>query len=297
MQTVAIDVLGVNMVKEELLNQQTLPVQASNELLNVTEADTTQEDKVLKYKLQDFEGPLDLLLYLIKEKKKDIMEVSLSEITDQYLAYINTVKENDMEVATEFLVVATKLMAIKSYKMLPVEPIEDEEDAIDPELEFKLHLQEYEIFKEAGQNLHNIENVDRFYKAPDKSVGDSRIVFNQFNLDKMLDAFARILLRVEDKDNPAPEKKINRDRWTVAEKLVFLKGVLRENNEISFYSLFDDNYSKLEVITVFLAVLELLKFQYAEVIQNDDGSDMIIKAKEIPDEEMNEAVSFDQPIN
>ena len=144
--------------------------------------------------------------------------------------------------------------------------------------------------------MHNIENVDRFYKSPDKSVGDSRIVFNQFNLDKMLDAFARILLRVEDKDNPAPEKKINRDRWTVAEKLVFLKGVLRENKEISFYSLFDDNYSKLEVITVFLAVLELLKFQYAEVVQNDDGNDMIIKAKEIPDEEMNEAVSFDQPI-
>ncbi|MFQ6724544.1 MAG: segregation and condensation protein A, partial [Clostridia bacterium] len=152
---------------------------------------------------------------------------------------------------------------------------------------------EYELFKEAGQNLHDIENVDRFYKAPDKSVGDSRIVFNQFNLDKMLDAFARILLRVEDKENPAPEKKINRDRWTVAEKLDFLKGVLRENKEISFYSLFDDNYSKLEIITVFLAVLELLKFQYAEVIQVDASDDMIIKAKDVPDIEMNEAVSFE----
>ena len=252
------------------------------------------DDGGLKYKLQDFEGPLDLLLHLIKEKKKDIMEVSLSEITDQYLAYIQTLKENDMEVATDFLVVATKLMAIKSYKMLPVEQIEDDTDEMDPEIAFKLNLKEYELFKEAGQNLHNIENVDRFYKAPDKSVGDSRIVFNQFNLDKMLDAFARILIRVEEKENPAPEKKINRDRWTVAEKLSFLKGVLKENKEISFYSLFDNNYSKLEVITVFLAVLELLKFQYAEVIQNEDSNEIIIKAKDIPDEEMNEAVSFDE---
>lgn len=257
----------------------------------------SQDDKVIKYKLQDFEGPLDLLLYLIKEKKKDIMEVSLSEITDQYLEYINTLKEHDMEVATEFLVEAARLMAIKSYKMLPVEAIPEDEDTIDPEVEYKLHLAEYEIFKNAGQTLHEIENIDRFYKAPDKSVGDSRIVFNQFNLDKMLDAFARILIKVEEKEHPAPEKKINRDRWTVAEKLSFLKGVLKENNEISFYSLFDDNYSKLEIITVFLAVLELLKFQYAEVIQTEDSNDIIIKAKEIPDEEMNEAVSFDEPVN
>ena len=242
------------------------------------------EDGVLKYKLQDFEGPLDLLLHLIKEKKKDIMEISLSEITDQYLSYIASLKENNMEVATDFLVVAAKLMEIKSFKMLPIERIEDDEEMIDPELEFKLNLKEYELFKEAGQNLHEIENVDRFYKAPDKSVGDSRIVFNQFNLDKMLDAFARILIKVDEIENPAPAKKISKDRWTVAEKLVFLKGVLKENKEISFYSLFDENYSKLEVITVFLAVLELLKFQYAEVIQNEDNNEMIIRARDNFDE-------------
>jgi len=283
--------------KEELINTEDNAVVNENIADDNATLSEFMDDKVLNYKLQDFEGPLDLLLYLIKEKKKDIMEVSLSEITDQYLAYINTLKENDMDVATEFLVVAAKLMAIKSYKMLPVETVEEDEDFIDPEVEFKMHLAEYELFKEAGQSLHDIENVDRFYKAPDKSVGDARIVFNQFNLDKMLDAFARIMLRVENKENPAPEKKINRDRWTVAEKLSFLKGVLKENSEISFYSLFDDNYSKLEIITVFLAVLELLKFQYAEAVQTEDSDDIIIRAKDIPDIEMNEAVSFDEPIN
>ena len=261
-----------------------------SELSEIQDTQTTftesTDENVIKYKLNDFEGPLDLLLHLIKEKKKDIMEIQLSEITDQYLNYINEMKEKDMDIATEFLVVATKLMAIKSFKMLPVEPIADEdEEMMDPELAFKLHLKEYELFKEAGETLHNIENVNRFYKAPDKSVGDSRIVFNQFNLDKMLDAFAKVLMRVDEKEHPQEAKKINKDRWTVAEKLQFLKGVLKENKEINFFSLFDENYSKLEIITVFLAVLELLKFQYAEVVQNDKYEDIIIKAKDTIDEE------------
>ena len=237
-------------------------------------------ESAIKYKLQDFEGPLDLLLHLIKEKKMDIMEVKLSEITDQYLSYIQNLKECDMELATEFLVMATRLMEIKSFKMLPVEPVEDDEEQIDPELELKMQLQEYQLFKEASEGLHNIENVNRFYKAPDKSAGDTRIVFNQFNLDKLLDAFAMILMRIDDKENPEKSKKINKDRWTVAEKIAFLKGVLKENPEINFFSLFDENYSRLEVITVFMAILELLKFQYAEVVQTEKYGDIIIKAKD-----------------
>lgn len=237
-------------------------------------------ESAIKYKLQDFEGPLDLLLHLIKEKKMDIMEVKLAEITDQYLSYIQNLRESDMELATEFLVMATRLMEIKSFKMLPVEEDEEAEEQLDPELELKMQLQEYQLFKEASEGLHNIENVDRFYKAPDKSVGDPRIVFNQFNLDKLLDAFAMILMRTDDKENPEKAKKINKDRWTVAEKIAFLKGVLKENSEINFFSLFDENYSRLEVITVFMAILELLKFQYAEVIQEEKYADIIIRAKE-----------------
>ena len=118
--------------KEELIDtKQTTEVVDTNSNVDPTVTSEFEDDKILSYKLQDFEGPLDLLLFLIKEKKKDIMEVSLSEITDQYLAYINTLKENDMEVATEFLVVAAKLMAIKSSKMLPVEPVAEDEDFVE----------------------------------------------------------------------------------------------------------------------------------------------------------------------
>jgi len=139
-------------------------------------------------------------------------------------------------------------------------------------------LQEYQLFKEASESLRGIENTNRFYKAPDRSVGDPRIVFNQFNLDKMLDAFARILMKAQDRDAPPPPKQIKKDRWTVAEKIAFIKSTLKENKEINFFSLFDDSYSKLEIINVFLAILELLKFQYAEVVQNAKYEDIAIKA-------------------
>lgn len=233
----------------------------------------------IKFKLEGFEGPLDLLLHLIKEKNVSIQEVKISEITDQYLKYMENINEIDMDLATEFLDMTSRLLEIKSKALLPVETIECEEDEIDDETLLKMQLEEYKLFKEAGQNLQNYENIDRFYKQPDKSAGDVRIVFNQFNLEKLYDAFAFILMRTKDRDNPE-EKKISRDRWTVAEKIAFLNSVLKENKEINFFSLFDETYSKLEVITVFMAILELVKFQKIEVVQADKYEDIKLKRKE-----------------
>lgn len=233
----------------------------------------------LLFKLDGFEGPLDLLLHLIKEKNVSIMEVKISEITDQYMKYMENISSLDMEEATAFLDMTSRLLEIKSRSILPVETEEDEQEELDPETQLKMQLQEYQLFKEAGISLHEIENVDRFYKQPDKSVGDARIVFNQFNLEKLYDSFAFILMRTKDRENPQ-EKKINRDRWTVAEKIEFLNSVLKDNKEINFFSLFDDTYSKLEVITVFMAILELLKFQKIEVVQKDKYADITIKRKE-----------------
>lgn len=237
----------------------------------------------LTFKLDGFEGPLDLLLHLIKESNLSIMEVKISEITDQYMKYMEGISELDMEETTAFLDMASRLLEIKSRSLLPVENIENDEEELDPETQLKIQLQEYQLFKEAGGELHNIENVNRFYKQPDRSVGDTRIVFNQFNLDKLLDAFAFILMRTKDRDNPQ-EKKISRDRWTVADKIAFLTNILKDNKEINFFSLFDESYSKLEVITVFMAILELLKFQKIEVVQAERYADILIRRKEIGDE-------------
>ena len=199
------------------------------------------------------------------------------------MKYLEDMSELDMEETTAFLDMASRLLEIKSKSLLPVETNEEGEEEIDEETKLKLQLEEYKLFKEAGGELHNIENVDRFYKQPDKSVGDTRIVFNQFNLEKLLDAFAFILMRTKDRDNPQ-EKKISRDRWTVADKIAFLTNILKDNKEINFFSLFDESYSKLEVITVFMAILELLKFQKIEVVQAKRYDDILIRRKEISDE-------------
>ncbi len=243
----------------------------------------TESSSQLTFKLEGFEGPLDLLLHLIKEHNMTIWEVKISDITDQYMKYMEGITELDMEETTAFLDMASRLLEIKSRSLLPVETTDEEEEELDPETKLKIQLQEYQLFKEAGGELHNIENVDRFYKQPDKTVGDTRIVFNQFNLDKLLDAFAFILMRTKDRDNPQ-EKKISRDRWTVADKIAFLTNILKDNKEINFFSLFDETYSKLEVITVFMAILELLKFQKIEVVQKERYADILIRRKEISDE-------------
>ena len=237
----------------------------------------------LTFKLDGFEGPLDLLLHLIKEKNMTIQTVKIASITDQYMKYMENINELNMDEATEFLNMVSVLLEIKSRSLLPVEQIEEDEEEIDPETKLKMQLEEYQLFKEASINLQKHENVDRLYKQPDKSVGDVRVVFNQFNLDKLLDAFAFILMRTKDKENPQ-EKKINRDRWTVADKIAFLTNILKDNKEINFFSLFDDSYSKLEVITVFMAILELLKFQKIEVVQTERYADILIRRKEVTDE-------------
>ncbi len=237
----------------------------------------------LTYSFEGFEGPLDVLLDLIAKKNIDIKDVVIAEITDQFLQHVENMDEIDMEEATAFLNMASRLLLIKSKMLLPVEETLEEEEEMDDETKLKIQLQEYKLFKEAGETLQKQENVNRLYKQPDKNVGDARIVFNQFNLEKLLDAYAFILMRTKDKENPQ-EKKINRDRWTVADKIAFLNNILKDNKEINFFSLFDDTYSKLEVITVFMAILELLKFQKIEVVQADKYQDITIRRKENTDE-------------
>lgn len=254
-------------------------IESVETLESVEEAESSQ----LSFKLDGFEGPLDLLLHLIKEKNVSIKDVKISEITDQYLKYMENLQDLDMDDATAFLDMTSRLLEIKSKSLLPVETVDEEEEEMDEETRLKLQLEEYQLFKEAGGNLQKFENVNRLYKQPDKNVGDARIVFNQFNLDKLLDAFAFILMRTKDRENPQ-EKKISKDRWTVADKMAFLTGVLKEHSEINFFSLFDDSYSKLEVITVFMAILELLKHQKIEVVQAEKYADIKIKRKEITNE-------------
>ena len=239
-------------------------------------------------KLDNFEGPLDLLLHLIKEAKIEIKDVFVSHVTEQFLQYMNGVEKLDVDKASEYLNMAATLLEIKSKSILP--KIEDFADDIeDPETALIRQLEEYKLFKEASEKLKEQENVLRFYKEPDKSVGDVKIVYNDFNLDGLISAFSKLLMRVDDKKRQENVfKEIPKEVFTVRDKIDHIRNVLLDRKEVSFFEMFSSFYTKNELITTFQAMLELLKHQYIKVEQNGIFDDITLILRDDRNEELGE---------
>ena len=247
-------------------------------------------ESVVEYstKLDNFEGPLDLLLHLIKEAEIQIQDIFVSQVTEQYLAYIDGLANIDVDKASEYLNMAATLLEIKSKSILPkvdeyLDDIEDEGKALIRQLE------EYKLFKEASAKLKEQENVLRFYKEPDKSVGEVKIVYNDFNLDGLINAFSKLLMRVDDRKRQENVlKEIPKEVFTVKDKVDHIRTTLLEKQEMSFFELFTSYYTKNELITTFQAMLELLKLQYITVEQNGIFDDITITLREDRNEELGE---------
>ena len=239
-------------------------------------------------KLDNFEGPLDLLLHLIKEAKIEIKEIFVSEVTEQFLQYMNGLDVLDVDKASEYLNMAATLLEIKSKSILP--KIEDFEcDIEDSEQMLIRQLEEYKLFKEASAKLKDQENILRFYKEPDKSVGDVKIVYNDFNLDGLISAFSKLLMRVDDKKRQENVlKEIPKEVFTVKDKVEHIRTVLLDRKEVSFFEMFSSYYTKTELITTFQALLELLKLQYVTVEQNGVFDDITITLRDDRNEELGE---------
>ncbi len=239
-------------------------------------------------KLDNFEGPLDLLLHLIKEAKIEIKEIFVSQVTEQFLEYMNGLSILDVDKASEYLNMAATLLEIKSKSILPkVEDFAD--DLEDPGQALIRQLEEYKLFKEASVKLKEQENVDRFYKEPDKSVGDVKIVYNDFNLDGLIAAFSKLLMRVDDKKRQENIlKEIPKEVFTVKDKVEHIRTVLLDKKEVSFFEMFSSYYTKNELITTFQAMLELLKLQYITVEQNGIFDDITLILRDDRNEELGE---------
>lgn len=247
-----------------------------------------QEDMLLssdayRFKLDNFEGPLDLLLHLIKEAKLDIATVKLADITEQYLNYMQDLKNVDMDKASEFITVAATLIEIKSKKLIPVEQEATADDEEDDEAILLRRLKEYELFKKAGQDLKQIEDINKLYREPGKETEKVKVVIKDLVLDQLLDAFAKLLTREELKKAAKPDepKKIVKDRFTVAEKIIAIRNFAKERKRFEFEELFADDMTKSELINVFLALLELLKLQTVKVLQNETFGNIVITANEV----------------
>ena len=245
------------------------------------------------FHFQDQDGPLDVLWKLIKSTKLDIKDVKLADITEQYLQYVRNMQNVDMETMSWFVREASALLEIKSKSMLPKEKVEEDSDELDDEELYKRRMELYRIFKDSSVKLATIENVDRFYKTPDESVGDYRIILKDMTMQNLVEAFSKILVKLEKQEHPEiTERKIQKDRYTVKDRMDALCTALKTDKVVKFKDMFKGDFTRGEIINTFLALLELLKRQFASVKQTDSFSDIIIEKKdggeEIKDDELDE---------
>ena len=234
-----------------------------------------ENSSAYKIKLENFEGPLDLLLYLIKDSKVEIEDIKLAEVTDQYLEYMEDLDSIDMEKAAEFIDIAATLLEIKSKHLLPQENVEIPDEQDDEKL-LLMRLKEYKLFKEAGEKLKLQENVNRLYKMPDEKVNDFRIILKQMNVENLVNAFAKMLSRASLETAIEETKTIERDRWTVEEKEFEIKTLITQKDSLKFSDIVGDDFTRGEIITTFMALLELLKRQQICVSQDEQFGEILI---------------------
>jgi len=223
----------------------------------------TLETKKYSLKLENFEGPLDLLCHLVDKNKMDINEVKISEITDQYIEYINTMQDMKLEVTSEFLIMASTLVYLKSKSLLPRVDTEGEEELTEEELIYRII--EYKKYKEISKKLKEfyLEYSNRFYKLPEKIELPQRKIEKKYVYTQISDSYKNLIERNENKINKNAiniEKIAIYEKVTVASKVKDIFKELTKKPRFIFNKLCKTNkYNKLETITAFSGVLELSK--------------------------------------
>lgn len=210
--------------------------------------------------LQQFEGPLDLLLHLIEEAEVDVKDIFVSEITAQYLSYMNQLDELDMDTASEFLTMAATLLYIKSRQLLPRPPKEDEAEE-DPETLLIRQLRDYKAFKEASEQLKSLFDAakDSCTRLPeDIPLPPKEIALDGASMDGLFAAFLEMLSRRKEEPEVIRAQHVNPDRFTVRSQTASIRAVLLEKHAVSFEELFSDEAGRTEIITTFMALLEMI---------------------------------------
>jgi len=235
-----------------------------------------------KVQFEVFEGPLDLLLYLIKKEEVDIYAVNLTKLATQFLEYVELMRQFDLEVAGEFLVMASTLMYIKSRELLPVEQqavVEgEEEEGEDPRWELIRQLVEYRKFKDAAAQLQTLEGrQEKVYpRVPGKIEFAAEPVSAkpEAGIFDLLNAVNNILKRFA--EHAAATREIFEDKWTVSEKIELVRCLLAERGAVKFLELFATAANRAEVICTFLALLELIRLKQLTCIQTEPFAEIEI---------------------
>ena len=242
-------------------------------------------------RLEVFEGPLDLLLYLIDKNKVDIYDIPIVTITDQYMAYIQSMKDRDMNIMSEFLVMAATLIDIKCRMLLPKE-VNDEGEEEDPRDELVQKLLEYKMVRymsvelkdrqlESGYNLYKKKTIPKEVSEHSEPIDYDKL-FEDINLAALNDIFKNLLKRQEDKIDPVRSSfgNIKKEEVDISLKTTYIEAYTREHKSFSFKALLEKTGSKAEMIVTFLVVLEMIKIGKVTVEQDDTFSDIIITNNE-----------------
>ena len=227
--------------------------------------------------LDAFEGPLDLLLYLIRRQNLDILDIPITEITRQYIEYIEMLQDVQFELAAEYLVMAAILAEIKSRMLLPRPALDDSEES-DPRAELVRRLQEYERFKQAAEDLDELPRVGRDFATAEAFVEDKTIVRvpPKVELGEILAALKDVMGRAE----LFSSHQISSEPLSVRERMSLILSSLRENPYMEFHRLFDPEEGRMGVVVSFLALMELCREQLVDLVQNKPFGQIYVKAPE-----------------
>lgn len=258
--------------REEELNRRREEIQ---KYIDSLEGSETFSDDSYEVTLDYFEGPLDLLLFLVKRSKISVQEIFVSKITEQYLNMMKGIDNLDLDRASDFIEIAACLLEIKAKALLPKPQIELPEDE-DPERVLIRRLEEYRLFKEATVKLKEYETIGQMYRDPDKNVGKPRLILSDMNSEGLFEALRRMFLKLEQRAELNKQRSIVRDRFTVAEKIAAIMDSFEERDSMSFFELFDADYNKSEIISTFQAMLELMKNQFFSAEQHESFGEIIL---------------------
>lgn len=258
--------------------------------LSLTDAkQLTKNAGINKEDLLIFDGPFDLLLSLIDEKKLDILTIKISDIIEQYIAYIKLLAIYDMDISSDFIEMAALLMFLKSKEIVPrmdqmenynpydTDFMAEEEDAgvfsdIQDINELRRRLLRHKSILIAGEYLHTIESNSRFFRRPEYTEKDIKLSFKNFSLDKMMDSYIEMLGTIVPRQREEEKPKIIQEyRFTIRERILILLEYLTKFNEFDYFKLLNnEKIDKQEILTTFLAVLELAKEQALTFNQGED---------------------------
>lgn len=246
----------------------------------------------LTIQLEVFEGPMDVLYHLIEKNKIDIYDIPIAELADQYLAYLDTMQERDMEHMSSFLVMAATLLEIKSKMLLP-KLYDEEEDGVDPREELMWRLLEYKKIKNITTDFRILEEEAAVfcYKKADDTIKEMKIAdegsladfLEGVTMIQLCDAFQEVMKRKEGKIDTVRSgfKSVERDSFTIEEQSLYIRDMLILHARINFSEIFRFGARKIEKVVTFLAILELIKIHEIVITQEDIFSEIVIQKREV----------------